>query len=62
MREIASRLTELHSVVARCQELWQVLLAFRHEIVGTDFKTLVTEACEQSSPWLRRPARCFLAR
>ena len=53
-REIASRLVELHSVVARCQELWQGLAAFRREIVGTDFKTLATEVCDQSSPWLNR--------
>ena len=53
-REIASRLMELHSVAARCQELWQGLAAFRREIVGTDFKTLVTEVCEQSSPWLKQ--------
>ncbi len=53
-REIASRLAELQSAVARCQELWQELAAFRREIVGTDFKTLVTEVCEQSSPWLKR--------
>ena len=54
-REIASRLEELHSVVARSQELWQGLAAFRREIVGTDFRTVLTEVCDQSSPWLRQP-------
>ena len=29
---------ELHAAVARCQELWQGVSAFRREIVGTDFR------------------------
>ena len=53
-RKIAARLTELHAAVARCQELWQGVSAFRREIVGTDFKSLLTDVCDQSSPWLRQ--------
>ena len=40
-REIAFRLMALHTAVARCEELWQGLSAFRREIVGADWRAPV---------------------
>jgi very-short-patch-repair endonuclease len=57
-RKVTSQLTELNSATMRCQQLEEGLSAFRREIVGADFRRILTEACERTSPWLKslRPA------